>query len=224
VITTPHKFQGTFISYEGLDFSGKSTQFMLANEFLKDHDYIKNRGNHVINLREPGGTLISERVRNVLLDKTLPEMNQKTELLLFSSARCQLVQEVIIPALQSGSIVTTDRFYDTTIAYQGFGRQLGEKLTSTINTIVAGNAEPDLTFFVDISIEEMVKRRGQQGRALDRIETSGIEFYKRVQEGYTHLLKENPHRFIRINGERSIDECQKEIRNHIDDLLKKKYY
>ncbi len=138
-----------FITFEGLDFSGKSTQATILVEKLK-------KAHPVVHfLREPGGTKISERIRDILLDKKNLEMTDAAELLLFSAARAQLVKEVIVPALQRGEIVVCDRYYDSTTAYQGYGRGIDLDAVKSINRLATGGTDPDITFFVDIPVDEI---------------------------------------------------------------------
>ena len=217
-----HSYPGLLITFEGLDYSGKSTQCTRLIEYLKNYESVSSK-RRIIFLREPGGTKISERVRKILLDKYSLEMRVQTELLLFSAARAQVVSEIIIPTLRIGDIVVLDRFYDSTTAYQGYGRGIDLNIISTINNFVINGANPDLTFIVDVSIEEMIRRQKNSGLNIDRMEASGVDFFKRVQEGYDHLRKEFSNRIIRINGERSIEEIHKEIKSYVDLLLKQKY-
>lgn len=188
-----------FITFEGLDFSGKSTQVKLLVERL-------SRENHtVVALRDPGGTGIGEKIRAVLLDKNVSDMADFTELFLYSASRAQLVQEVIKPALAGGMIVVLDRFYDSTTAYQGWGRGLPLDAINVINKSAAGGLAPDLTFFVDIPVSEVEKRMHRLKSGADRIEQNGEIFYERVHQGYMQLMKEEK-RFHVINGLQPVDD------------------
>jgi dTMP kinase len=201
-----------FITFEGLDFCGKSTQVELLR------DYLENRGEKVIVLREPGGTNISEKVRDILLDKKNSEMVFQTELLLFSASRAQLVRETILPKLAEGYYVISDRFHDSTIAYQGFGRGLGIDFIIDLQNFVIDGAQPDITFYIDLTLEEISKRKGNmKSLTLDRIERSKDEFYRKVREGYLHLCGTQK-RFVKLNGMQSIDS----LHNVIIDELKRK--
>lgn len=194
-----------FITFEGSDFCGKSTQI----ELLKSH-LEKNR-KEVKLIREPGGTLISEKIRDILLDKKNHEMLFETELLLFSASRAQLVREVIIPSLKKGIYVLSDRFHDSSIAYQGFGRGVEIDTLMQIQKFAIGSAIPDVTFFIDIPLEEIELRKTKlKNIELDRIEVSNGDFYKRVREGYLYLT-EHESRFRRINGLQSIGDIHSEI-------------
>lgn len=202
-----------FITFEGLDSSGKSTQAKLLV------DYLKQEGKDVVVLREPGGTAISEKIRDLLLDKQHLEIGQKAELLLFSAARTQLVDQVIRPALLAGKIVVCDRFYDSTTAYQGYGRGLDLGEVRTINTIATSGTTPDLTLFVDVDLEELARRRRNAGVVPDRMESSGKSFYEKVLHGYRNIAAAEPQRVVIINGMRPVDEIQQEIRSIIQQRL-----
>jgi dTMP kinase len=201
-----------FISFEGLDYSGKTTQAAILA------DALKRDGREVLLLREPGGTAISEKVRSILLDGEHGELTSVAELLLFSAARNQLVQQVIRPALEKKKIVICDRFVDSTTVYQGFGRGLNLEDVKAVNRISTGGIMPEFTFFLDIEVEEMLRRRKVARGTADRMESSGIEFFRRVRDGFWSLAQESPIRFIVINGTRSIDLIHSEIR----DLIYKK--
>ncbi|PJA96953.1 MAG: dTMP kinase [Ignavibacteriales bacterium CG_4_9_14_3_um_filter_34_10] len=194
-----------FITFEGMDFCGKSTQVKLLS------DYLKQIGKNVITIREPGGTSISEKIRNILLDKNNKEMFVESELLLFSASRAQLVREIIIPKLMEGYFVLSDRFHDSSIAYQGYGRGINLEHVTKIQEFAIGEAIPDITFFIDIPIEEMEKRKLQFSfESLDRIELSQKRFYEKVRQGYLNLSKKN-NRFVKIDGRKSIQDIHKLI-------------
>ncbi len=194
-----------FISFEGLDFCGKSTQVSLLKKFLEENN------KSVFLIREPGGTEISEKIRDLLLDKKNMEMKAKTELLLFYSSRSQLLHEVIRPKLEEGVFVLSDRFHDSSTAYQGFGRGLGLEFIKSLNKFVLEETVPDLTFFIDVSLSEIEKRkRLNTGTKLDRIESSDNEFYKKVREGYL-TLAETEKRFQLIDGNRSVKDIFSDI-------------
>lgn len=214
----PVKFQGTvcfrltksvrsdmLISFEGLDFSGKSTQALKLVERLKSDRREDGSQPTVHFLREPGGTAISERIREMLLDRKNLEMSDLTELLLFSASRAQLVEQVIRPALARGEIVVCDRYADSTVAYQGWGR--GIDLT-TVKSIIAasiGATIPDLTLFIDIPIDEIGRRKEAAGMQFDRMESAGRAFYERVRDGFFDIARNEPHRVLRIDGMQSIE-------------------
>lgn len=183
-----------FITFEGLDYCGKTTQANLLA------DALRREGRTVLFLREPGGTRISERVREILLDAAHGEMAAVTELLLFSASRAQLVHEVIRPALARGEIVVCDRYVDSTTAYQGSGRALDPAAVRAVSRIATGGLEPDLTLFLDIEVDEILRRRDPKGPSPDRMETSGREFYERVREAFRGLARTEGARFVTIDG------------------------
>ncbi len=200
-----------FITFEGLDFCGKSTQVQLLENYLID------KGSKVKIIREPGGTSISEKIRDILLDKKNSEMSIETELILFSASRSQLVNQVILPALNENYYVISDRFHDSSIAYQAFGRKINLGFVEELQQFVIGKAVPDLTFFLDISIDEVIKRKSKVKQIeLDRIELSKMDFYKRVRNGYLYMA-EKEKRFKIINGELPIEQIHKII---IDEVKK----
>lgn len=199
-----------FITFEGIDFCGKSTQV----DFLKT--YLKQTGKKVKLIREPGGTLISERVREILLDKNNSGMVNETELLLFSASRAQLVQEIIIPYLKDGYYVISDRFFDSLTAYQGYGRGMSLDFISQLNNFVAKNAVPDLTFFIDVSLDEVAKRKARlQLFEPDRIESSKNDFYSKVRDGFIEISKKEK-RFITIDGSLDVREIHSIIVKEIE--------
>lgn len=198
-----------FITFEGIDFSGKSTQVELLNEYL-----VKQNKN-VLLIREPGGTEISEKIREILLDKKNNAMVMETELLLFSASRAQLVREVIRPHLEKGYYVISDRFHDSSTAYQGFGRGLSVDAVINIHNLAIGNTIPDITFFIDIPNEVAIKRKQKvEHSSLDRIEVSDNSFYERVRDGYLYLSKKEK-RFKVIDGTQSIDSISEKIISEI---------
>ncbi|MBI3125189.1 MAG: dTMP kinase [Ignavibacteriales bacterium] len=200
-----------FITFEGLDFCGKSTQVQLLEKLLT------GEGKKVKVIREPGGTIISEKIRNVLLDKKNSEMLIETELILFAASRAQLVGEVILPLLDENSFVISDRFHDSSIAYQAFGRGIDLEFVDELQKFVIGRAVPDLTFLIDIPIEEVVRRKTMVKHVeLDRIERSEMDFYEKVREGYL-FLSSRESRFRKIDGRLSIEEIHKVI---VDEITK----
>ena len=202
-----------FITFEGIDFCGKSTQVELLRKYLTE------RNKNVEIIREPGGTKISEMVRSILLDKIHDNMCNETEIFLFSASRAQLVREKIRPYLMKGYYVISDRFHDSSTAYQGFGRGLSIDAIININSLAIGETIPDITFFVDIPVEEAENRKQQKYiHELDRIEVSEKEFYEKVRSGYLYLSKDK--RFRIIDGTKSVLEIHKEIVKEIESLEK----
>ncbi len=203
-----------FITFEGLDFCGKSTQIKLLEKYLHD------KGFSVLFIREPGGVEISEKIRNILLDRKNSSMHFETELLLFSASRAQLVREEIIPKLKKKYIVLSDRFHDSSIAYQGFGRGLNTKFVTNLQNFAIGEAKPDLTFFLDIPIEEVLLRKSKVDRKdLDRIEVSKKEFYVKVRSGYKKIA-ESEERFVTIDGLKSVEIIHSEIKSAVKKFMK----
>ena len=194
-----------FISFEGIDFCGKTTQINLLR------DYLERLGRKVHIVREPGGTQISEKIREILLNKKHLEMCDETEIFLFSGARAQVVREVIRPLLNEGAVVIADRFHDSTTAYQGFGRGLNGDAVKKINEIATGGTVPDLTFYLKISIEESARRKHACDAELDRIEKSNDHFYKKVIDGYERISIEYTDRIKTVNGERDATEIHLDI-------------
>ena len=191
-----------FISFEGIDGSGKSTQIALLQ------DYLSAQGHQVHIFREPGGTEISERIRSILLDAKY-DVNAVTELLLFSSARSQLISERVIPLLEKGEVVILDRFYDSTVAYQGFGREsVPLDQIHQINEIASHGYVPDLTFYLKLSIEESIRRREHMEE--DRMEKAGKEFFERVIQGF-EFLAEKEKRFKIIDAKQGKEAIHEHI-------------
>lgn len=198
-----------FITFEGIDFSGKSTQIQL----LKEH--LTAKGRDVLVIREPGGGEIEEKIRTILLDKKNLEMTSETEILLFSASRAQLVRKTILPSLERGKIVISDRFHDSTTAYQGYGRQLPLEMVKKISEFAIQEAVPDITFFIDIPVEEARKRKLAHGQeSLDRIENMNDDFYSRVRNGYLEIAKSES-RFRVVNGCEKKDEVHAMIVNEL---------
>ena len=196
-----------FISLEGLDCSGKTTQATLLVNRLQQ------LGKGVLLVREPGGTAISEKIRVILLDNRHHEMSQKAELFLFSAARTQLVVQVIRPALEQGTIVICDRFHDSTAAYQGYGRGLHLEDVHRINAIATGGTIPDMTLFIDIEVDEIARRQLRASQSADRMDSAGREFYERVRQGFRAIANNEPKRFTIINGMNSAESIHTEIWN-----------
>jgi dTMP kinase len=199
-----------FISFEGIDFSGKSTQIELLKDFLVEN----NKKVEVI--REPGGTEISEKVRSILLDNKNQKMFAEAELLLFSASRAQLVREKIRPYLQKGIYVISDRFHDSSTAYQGYGRGIPLDVVKNIHDLAIGDTIPELTFFIDIPVGIANERRKKKSKGkLDRIELADIEFYNRVRNGYLEIAKQEE-RFKVIDGTQTIETIQNQIFSELE--------
>jgi dTMP kinase len=189
------------ITFEGIDGAGKSTQI---NELVH---HLANQGIEFVTLREPGGTPVAEKIRRILLESS-HEISPIGELLLFSASRAELVKEVIVPALASGNTVILDRFYDSTTAYQGYGRGIDLEVLRSIIAVSTCGITPDITFYLDIEPEEALKRKFSktsiplefEGEELDRMERSGLEFYRKVRQGYLDIMHLNNERFVLLNA------------------------
>jgi len=181
------------VSFEGIDRSGKTTQ---ANMLVKR---LEEQGYNALYLREPGYTKISEKIRNILLDTSNNEMLPVTEFLLYSASRFQLFNEVIVPSLKSGKIIVCDRYYDSSVAYQGYGRGISLDIIKHINGLTAPR-KPDFSFFIDIEISELNRRTELSNRSKDRVESGGDIFLDKVRKGYLLICEAESDRFIYIDG------------------------
>ena len=196
---------GHLITFEGIDLSGKSVQATLLYERI-----LESRIDVVI-LRDPGTTIISEKIRNILLDKNNLEMSPWTELLLYEAARVQMVEESIKPALAKGKMIVCDRLYDSTTAYQGYGRQLDLGLVAQANILGSLGIRPELTFLIDIDPQLAYERRIKRNQEGDRLEQEDDEFHYRVREGYLKIARSENDRILIIDGNRKISEIHEEI-------------
>lgn len=200
---------GLFISIEGPDGSGKSTQIEVLRK------YFEKQGIDVLLTREPGGTPISEKIREIILDKNNMEMDDMTEALLYAASRAQHVVEVIKPALAAGKIVICDRFIDSSIAYQGYGRELGD-CVRVINEYAVRGCMPDMTFLMKMDPKVGKERISESEQ--DRLEQEKLDFHRRVFDGYIEM-EERFDRIIGIDAERSIDEISADIISHIERII-----
>jgi dTMP kinase len=199
-----------FISFEGIDFCGKSTQI----ELLKDYLIEKNKKVEI--LREPGGTELSEKIRIMLLDNKNSSMAAETELLLFSASRAQLVREKIRPYLQKGYYVISDRFHDSSTAYQGYGRGIPNEKVRQVHKLAIGDTIPEITFFIDIPVGVANERKKKKSKGkLDRIELADIEFYNRVRNGYLEIASKED-RFKVVDGTQTIENINNQIISEIE--------
>jgi len=202
-----------FISFEGIDFSGKSTQIALLKK------YIEENGAHVYVLREPGGTDISEKIRSILLDNRHGNMVSRSEFLLYSAARAQLVNEKIIPLLKENYFVIADRFVDSSTAYQGAGRGLEQALVQHVNHFATGGLLPACTFYLRLSADDAAKRRQSMNKTADRMETSGEAFYEKVIQGYDQLATRESERIHVLDARNSVEAIHQNIRTYIGKML-----
>lgn len=203
-------YKGIFITLEGPDGAGKSTQIENIRQ------YFLERGREVILTREPGGTAISEKLREILLDPENKEMTNLAEMMIYAAARAQHCAERIEPALRDGRIVICDRFADSSIAYQGYGRGLGD-VVQKVNDIAVHGVWPDVTFFLDVDPEIGRARIGKD--RLDRLEQEQSDFHYRVYEGYKTIWKNNPKRVIRIDANQDVTAVRAEIFAQLDRII-----
>jgi len=203
--------KGLFITFEGIEGSGKSTQVQLLVKALK------LRGIPYLTTREPGGTIISEAIRSILLNPDYAEMSPETELLLYCASRAQHTTELIIPALEAGMIVICDRYYDSTYAYQGAARDLDENLIDTLTNFATSGHIPDITFLIDLSVEKGLARI--KNRTLDRLEKEAVEFHQRVREQFLSIANKCPSRYVVLNGDKTPEEIHQRIVSALQSLI-----
>lgn len=208
--------KGIFITFEGIDGSGKTTQIELLNSFLKQSGF------DVLLTREPGGTDIGDKIRKILLDNKNIQMSYRAETLLFLASRAELVSKIIKPSLNQGKIIICDRFFDSTIAYQGIARQLGAEKILDMSLWATENVIPDLTFLLAIDVLECENRIKNEKKKKDRIEKEEIDFKSKIQEGYMELADKNRERFIVIDGYLDIESVFAVIKQNTLRVLKSK--
>jgi dTMP kinase len=204
---------GAFVTFEGPDGSGKSTQI----QWLAEH--LKGLGQSVLLTREPGGTAISEQIRDVLHDLRNRAMRPQTEILLYSAARAQLVGEVIRPALAEGAIVLCDRYADSTLAYQGYGHGLDLDTLRRVTSFATGDLRPDLTLLFDLDPAEGLRRRQTAGVEWNRLDDYDLAFHQRVRAGYHALAQAEPDRWMVLDAAQDRDRLQAEVRRVVVERL-----
>lgn len=202
--------KGTFITLEGIEGSGKTTQAELLRDLLLA------RGHKVVITREPGGSPIGEKIRDILLDVSHKEMAALTELLLYEASRCQHVHEIIRPALEDGVVVICDRFYDASTAYQGYGRGIDIETVKNLNLVATEGQKADLTIVLDLPVAEGLRRLGQN---LDRIEAETVGFHEKVRQGYLELARSEPDRVRVIDARGSVEETFEKMRAIIERII-----
>jgi len=205
--------KGKFIVFEGIDGSGKTTQLNLLAEDLR------KRGFTVLDTREPGGTRVGEAIREILLNPAYSELAPRAEALLYAAARAQHVVQVILPALNKGEIVLCDRFIDSSLTYQGFGRGIGVNLLKRINEPATDGLVPDLTIILDSGIENGMDRINQSGRDVDRIEREARTFHRKVRSGYLELAAREPDRYRVINANRPVGPVYEDVLIAVGEIL-----
>ncbi|MBS3742549.1 MAG: dTMP kinase [Candidatus Cloacimonetes bacterium] len=200
--------KGKFITFEGVEGCGKSTQAQLLVNFFK------YKGFDVLFTREPGGPPISEEIRKILLNKKNKEMHKLTEVFLYMASRAQHTTEWIIPALEQGKIVICDRYYDSTYAYQGNARKISKEVIDYLNHVATAGLEPDLTFILDLPVEiglKRIKKLPENEDGIDRLEGESQKFHQDVRSSYIELAKKEPNRVILLDGLKKIKEIHKKI-------------
>jgi len=194
-----------FITFEGPEGSGKTTQIRLLAEFLRA------RGDEVLTTREPGGTEISDQIRAVLMNLRNTAMHPRTEILLFQAARAQLVEQVIRPALNRGALVISDRYADSTLAYQGYGHGYPLEELRRLIAFATGGLTPDLTFLLDVDPARGLERKQRKGE-WNRLDAYDLGFHQRVRAGYLEMAQAEPHRWVVVDASRTIEDVQEDIR------------
>lgn len=203
-----------FITFEGPDGCGKTTQIALLVQHLDQQGYA------YLQTREPGGTRIGEQIRDVLHDPHNEEMTSRAEMLLYAASRAQLVDEVVRPALARGEIVLADRFCDSTYAYQGYGRGLDLHLLRDITEFATGGLTPDLTFYLDVDAETGLRRRqADQAAEWNRLDAAEVDFHQRVSAGYRELIRAEPMRWVVVDGNKAVESVQQQIRGIVTERL-----
>jgi len=212
---------GCFITLEGPDGSGKTTQIQTLY-----HDLVVE-GYPVLLVREPGGTDIGDQIRTILHDVKNVEMLANAEVLLYSASRAQLVGQVIRPALEAGKVVLCDRYAESTMAYQGYGHDLDQELLKAITAFATGGLRPDLIIYLDIDVEESLRRKEQASRQgtceWNRMDQKGLAFHRRVRDGYLQLMAKEPERWFVLDAVQSIESLQTSIRKRVKRLLAEKH-
>ena len=213
---------GKLIVFEGVEGCGKTTQLRRLHEWLEVSGYL-NPLNSAIVTREPGGTELGLGLRRLLLEAgTGTSIQERAELLLYAADRAQHVEELLKPSLAKGAIILCDRYTDSTIAYQGYGRGIDLSLISQINQVATGGMESDLTFWLDIDVEIGLARKRRQGE-ITRMEEADLAFHRRVQQGFTELAASDPERIVRVDASLSIDAIAQQIQTIMSDRLSKWY-
>jgi len=201
--------KGLFITFEGPDGSGKTTQIKLLSS------YLKGEGFDIVNTVEPGGTEVGRRIRKILLNKGNLDISPRAETFLFQASRAELTLKVIKPALADGKIVICDRFFDSTLVYQGIARGLGEKKVLEMSLWATDGLVPDITFLINIEVSKGMKRMDILNKKMDRIEMEKDDFKERVYRGYLDIALKNKGRFVVINGEKNIEDIFEEIKSKV---------
>lgn len=197
--------KGRLVTFEGIDGSGKTTQIeRLASRLTTD-------GYPVRVFREPGGTSIGEAIRRILLNQSNGEMCLETELLLFAAARAQLVREVILPEREAGQWIICDRFFDSTVAYQGYGRRLDQDMIRALNQLAVGPCKPDITILLDLPVEQALRRLSTRSHKRDRLDDESVSFMQRARDGYRQIAEKEPDRIVIIDASEPEEQIAEQI-------------
>ncbi|KPL03559.1 MAG: hypothetical protein AMJ73_06430 [candidate division Zixibacteria bacterium SM1_73] len=205
---------GFFITFEGIDFCGKTTQAKkLAN-------YLRKKGHEVVFIREPGGERISEKIRKILLSEKNKEMTPTTELLLYMASRAQLTQRTILPSLKEKKTVICDRYSDSSLAYQGYGRGLNISMIKYLNQVSSSGFTPDLTILLDVPVRVCLKRKAKEKKGKDRLEREKLEFHQKIRDGYLKIAERNKKRIKIIDGREDQEKTWHKVKKAVDSFLK----
>ncbi len=208
------KAKALFITLEGIDGTGKTTQHRLLVEHLR------TLGWKVCDTREPGGTKIGEMIRSLLMDEHNKHMDPMTELALITAARAQHLREVVRPALEQGKVVVSDRFNDASLAYQGYGRKLGIAAVHVLDRLICGHTQPGLTLVLDLpAVQSLARARSRDRSGTGRFEAQGVDFQERVRQGYLTVARREPGRVKIVRAHRSVEDVQAEIRDLVEAFL-----
>ena len=203
-----------FITLEGPEGSGKSTQLRLLTTFLREHGF------NVVATREPGGTPIGDEIRGILHHVDNTAMSPIAEVLLYAASRAQLVSEIIRPALVAGKLVICDRYIDSTFAYQGYGRGLDQDMLKALTSIATGDLWPDLTLLLDVEVSTGLARRLSEGEEMNRLDLEESAFHERVRRGYHRLAQSHPDRWEVVDAGREVDAIQADVRRIVSSRLR----
>ncbi|MFP4416199.1 MAG: dTMP kinase [Chitinivibrionales bacterium] len=207
---------GLFITFEGIDGCGKTTQLKLAQEYLRSKEL------PLIVTREPGGTPIAEKIREIIISPHHSEMTDACELLLYLAARAQHVGERIVPALKDGKVVLCDRFQEATFAYQGYGRGYDLSVLREMNRFATDDIHPAQTFIFDLPVEDAFERMKKMNKAPDRLEQNSAAFYQKIRSGYLELARNESHRVCVLDATQPVEQIAALVEDRIDELLREK--
>ncbi len=207
---------GFFITFEGIDFCGKTTQ---AKKLVS---YLRKKGYDVLFIREPGGERISEKIRKILLSEKNREMTSTTEFLLYLASRAQLTERIILPSLKQKKIVICDRYSDSTLAYQGYGRGLNKNMIKNLNQVASSGLSPNLTILLDVPVEISLRRKAKErkNKGGDRLEKEKFEFHQRIRDGYLKIAQKNKRRIKIIDGRKDQKKTWQKVKAAVESFLR----